>query len=150
MDIDETLLERVRNNAVKRELDNIFTYPSLESYIEDYDGELSDVILTEVIEHMPLEEAGNLIKSICRNINFETLVITTPNQEFNKFYELNEELRHDDHKWEFGKEEFKSWISDILEEAEISYVEIGDSVDGLSTTQGVIVKRIWNNREENR
>ena len=44
----------------------------------------------------------------------------------------------------------KSWISDILEEAEISYVEIGDSVDGLSTTQGVIVKRIWNNREENR
>ena len=150
VDIDETLLERVRNNAVKRELDNIFTYPSLESYIEDYDGELSDVILTEVIEHMPLEEAGNLIKSICRNINFETLVITTPNQEFNKFYELNEELRHDDHKWEFGKEEFKSWISDILEEAEISYVEIGDSVDGLSTTQGVIVKRIWNNREENR
>ncbi len=78
------------------------------------------------------------------------MVITTPNQEFNKFYELDEELRHDDHKWEFGKEEFRNWISGILEKEEISYVEIGDNVDGLSTTQGVIVKRIRDNGEENR
>ena len=77
-------------------------------------------------------------------------IIRFCDRPYNNLHELNEELRHDDHKWEFGKEEFKSWISDILEEAEISYVEIGDSVDGLSTTQGVIVKRIWNNREENR
>ena len=150
VDINEALLERIKNNAVKRELDNIFTYSSLESYIEDYDGGLSDVILTEVIEHMSLEDAEELIKSICRNINFETMVITTPNQEFNKFYELDEELRHDDHKWEFGKEEFRNWISGILEKEEISYVEIGDNVDGLSTTQGVIVKRIRDNGEENR
>ncbi len=150
VDINESLLERVRNNAAKRELDNIFTYTSLESYIEDYDNELSDVILTEVIEHMPLEDAETLIRSICRNINFETLIITTPNQEFNKFYELNEELRHDDHKWEFGREEFRNWISGILENEEISYVEIGDKVNDISTTQGVIIKRIQGNEEENR
>jgi 2-polyprenyl-3-methyl-5-hydroxy-6-metoxy-1,4-benzoquinol methylase len=150
VDIDESLLERVRNNAVKRDIENISTYSSLESYIENYENDLSDVILTEVIEHMPLDKAEALIKSICKNINFETFIITTPNQEFNKFYELSEELRHDDHKWEFGKEEFRNWISGILENEKFSYADIGDSVDGISTTQGVIIKRTQENGADNK
>ena len=150
VDIDHALLDRVNNNASKREIDNIYTYSSLELYLENYENDLSDVILTEVIEHMPLTEAEILIKMIYKNINFETLIITTPNREFNKFYELDEELRHDDHKWEFGHEEFISWISGILENEKFSYVEIGDTVDGISTTQGVIIKRTQGIEEENR
>ena len=97
-----------------------------------------------------MEDAEKLIRSICRDINFETLVITTPNQEFNKFYELGEELRHDDHKWEFGKEKFRNWIFGMLENEKVSYVEIGDSVDGIYTTQGIIIKREQNSKGENR
>ena len=141
IDIEESLLERIKKTASNKGIENIVTYSSLEGYLENYNGDLSDVILAEVIEHMPLKTAGKLIKLICRSVNFENLIITTPNRDFNKFYEIGEDLRHDDHKWELGREDFKKWISTILEKEQFTYVEIGDMVDGITTTQGIAVKR---------
>lgn len=142
IDINEDLLERVKKTALKKDISNIITYRSLDNYLEDYNNETADVILTEVIEHMPVKDAECLIKQIYKNINFEKFIITTPNRDFNQFYELDEEFRHDDHKWEFGQDEFKKWISEVLKNEHMEYIEIGDKVNGISTTQGVIIKKI--------
>jgi len=142
VDIDPECLEIVEKRAAKRQIENILLYSSLEEFLATYNEGLVDVILTEVIEHMSLEEAKRLIRKLIKQVNFETMVITTPNADFNQFYEVSG-MRHDDHKWEMGKSDFEKWISEVLAYYPYTYtfVAIGDSVNEITTTQGVIVKR---------
>ncbi|WP_106766761.1 class I SAM-dependent methyltransferase [Paenibacillus faecalis] len=142
VDVNEDVLAVVERKARVKELDNLVTYPSLSHFLETYNEEMVDVILTEVIEHMPVEEAAEFIQQIVHKVQFEKLVITTPNADFNRYYELAR-FRHDDHQWEMGQDEFRSWISEILQNQAVQYeyVMIGDGVDGMHTTQGVIVMK---------
>jgi 2-polyprenyl-3-methyl-5-hydroxy-6-metoxy-1,4-benzoquinol methylase len=144
VDINEDLLETVNRKAKANQIDNIVTYRSLDQFLEHYNGEQVDVILTEVIEHMSLDEAEQLIKQICKNVDFDKFMITTPNADFNRFYELSE-YRHDDHKWEIGEASFKQWMNDVIGDMNLhaEYVAIGDSVNHIHTTQGVILRRKW-------
>ncbi|NQX60332.1 class I SAM-dependent methyltransferase [Paenibacillus qinlingensis] len=142
IDINEELLEVVNRKAKSKEIDNIITYRSIDHFLETYNGEQVDVILTEVIEHMSKEEARVLIEHICEHVTFDHFVITTPNSDFNQFYELDG-FRHDDHKWEMGQHAFKEWFMTIAlgREFESEFVTIGDGVNNIQTTQGVILKR---------
>ncbi|MFC3799344.1 class I SAM-dependent methyltransferase [Cohnella sp. GCM10012308] len=142
VDIDEELLDTVARKAAAKEIDNIATYSSLERFLETYNGEQVDVILTEVVEHMSLEEAAALIRQIGGKVDFDRLIVTTPNADFNRYYEL-EGFRHDDHKWELGQTAFRQWFADTVRELPLAceFVEIGDRVEGIHTTQGVIVRR---------
>jgi len=142
VDINEDLLEVVARKAASKQLDNIATHRSLDHFLESYNGEQVDVILTEVIEHMSEEEAEALIRQICSQVDFDRLIITTPNAEFNRYYEL-EGFRHDDHKWEMDQATFRQWFTSIVQglHLEFELVAIGDAVNGIQTTQGVIVHR---------
>ncbi|MFS0916456.1 class I SAM-dependent methyltransferase [Brevibacillus sp. 179-C 1.1 NHS] len=142
IDIDEQLLEMVSRRAEAKEISNIILFHSIDQFLEDYNGEQVDVILTEVIEHMSIDEARALIQLICRRLDFDHFIITTPNSDFNQFYEL-EGYRHDDHKWEMGQAEFQAWMMEIMEEAGVQgrFVSIGDGVNEIHTTQGVILQR---------
>lgn len=142
LDINEELLDKVKRKAEAKEIDNIVTFGSIDQFLESYNGERVDVILTEVIEHMSKEEAKRLIRQICAQIEFDSFIITTPNADFNSYYELNE-FRHNDHKWEMGAEAFRQWMSDVLVEADVQteFAAIGDGVNRIHTTQGVILKK---------
>lgn len=142
IDINEELLEVVNRKAKSKEIENIITFRSLDHFLEQYNGEQVDVILTEVIEHMSKDEAKELIGHICKHVVFDHFLITTPNSDFNQFYELTG-FRHDDHKWEMGQEEFRQWFmkTDLGTDLNIEFVSIGDSVNNIQTTQGVILKR---------
>lgn len=142
IDINEPLLEAVERKAKAKSLDNIATFPSIDHFLEEYNGEKVDVVLTEVIEHMSLEEAGALIRQICGQIDFDYFVLTTPNAEFNAYYELSD-FRHDDHKWELGRAEFENWLLDVIKDqpVEIKFVAVGDGVNGIQTTQGAILRK---------
>ncbi|GFN31481.1 class I SAM-dependent methyltransferase [Paenibacillus xylaniclasticus] len=142
VDINEEILNVVARKAAAKEIENIATFPSLEHFLETYNGEQVDIILTEVIEHMEVQEATAFVQQICAQISFDRLVITTPNADFNRFYEL-EGLRHEDHRWEMGQEAFRQWIADTLQDIpgiQYEFTAIGDCVDGIHTTQGVIVR----------
>jgi 2-polyprenyl-3-methyl-5-hydroxy-6-metoxy-1,4-benzoquinol methylase len=142
IDINEMLLEKVKRTAAARELDNIVTFNSIDRFLENYNGEQVDVILTEVIEHMSLAEAQQLIQQICTHVNYNHFIITTPNADFNRYYEL-EEMRHADHKWEMGEAAFRQWMQEVLEDANVQaeFVVIGDGVNQTQTTQGVILQK---------
>lgn len=142
IDIEESLLEIVQRKAKAKELDNIVTFPSIDRFLEAYNGEQVDVVLTEVIEHMSLDEAGALIRQICEGVDFDRFVLTTPNAEFNAYYELSD-FRHEDHKWELGRPAFQEWLLDVLrgQEVDCHFVAIGDGVNGVQTTQGAILER---------
>lgn len=142
IDINEELLEKVKRKAEARELENIVTCSSIDQFLESYSGERVDVILTEVIEHMSLEEAEQLIRQICAKVDFDRFIITTPNADFNRYYELSG-FRHDDHKWELGEAAFRQWMIGIIGNLDVQgeFVAIGDCVNQITTTQGVILQR---------
>lgn len=130
IDINEELLEIVQRKANTKEIDNIITFLSIDHFLEAYNGEQVDVILTEVIEHMSQDEAKKLIQDICNQIEFDHFMITTPNFDFNPFYEQSG-FRHDDHKWEMTQEQFRLWILEIIQDMNLQceFVAIGDGVN---------------------
>lgn len=142
VDINEELLEVVNRKAKAKEIDNIATFSSLDHFLESYNGEQTDVILTEVVEHMSEDEAAGLVRQIISNVNFEQLIVTTPNADFNYHYELDG-FRHEDHKWEMGHGAFREWFAATLEglAVEAEYSMVGDRVDAIRTTQSAIVRR---------
>jgi hypothetical protein len=143
IDIDETVREKLSLKIKKREIDNILLYSSLEEFLATYENEECDVILTEVIEHMSKTQAAELIQQVLK-LNWKTFMITTPNVEFNDYYSIDS--RHDDHKWEMSTDEFNLWLAALLPETvEASFHGIGDSINGVHTTQGAILTR----KEEN-
>jgi small RNA 2'-O-methyltransferase len=142
VDINEELLEKVNRKAEAKELDNLVTLSSIDQFLESYNGERMDVILTEVIEHMGQDEARKLIRQVCDHVDFDNFIITTPNADFNPYYEL-EGFRHDDHKWEMGEEAFREWLHEVIKETDLQaeFVAVGDGVNHIQTTQGVILKK---------
>lgn len=142
IDVREEMIETVLRKAARKEMDNIIPFLSIEHFLADYNGESVDVILTEVIEHMSKEEAKQLILQVCERIDFDHFIITTPNADFNVFYEISG-YRHEDHKWEMGQSEFQAWFRSIAQEAgtPFAFISIGDEVNGIPTTQGVILRK---------
>lgn len=101
-----------------------------------------DVIMSEVIEHMSKEDAKSLIKEMISRQNVKSLIITTPNKDFNQFfmYDSDDEMRHESHQFEMGKVEFEKWIGEIVmtqKDRKVNFLEIGDRVNFISATVGV-------------
>lgn len=140
IDINEEVLETMKRKADAKEIDNMAAFGSIDQFLDSYNGERVDVILTEVIEHMPEEEARQLILRICGEVDFDKFIITTPNADFNRYYELND-FRHDDHKWEMGEASFRQWMHEVIAEANLDaeFIAVGDGVNDTRTTQGVIL-----------
>jgi 2-polyprenyl-3-methyl-5-hydroxy-6-metoxy-1,4-benzoquinol methylase len=141
IDTNKEIVEILEAKIKARNIKNVLTHKSVEDFLESYQEELSDVILTEVVEHLELDEAKKLIKKVYDNINFDKFIITTPNFDFNKFYDID--IRHDDHKWEMTSAEFKGWILTMFQNdtCKLDFFGIGDRVNGIQTTQGVIIRK---------
>lgn len=112
----------------KTYVDSIKLFSSLEEFLAQYDGSTYDIILSEVIEHIEEEDLTNLMKLV--NKIKGRKIITTPNLDFNHHYQVD--LRHEDHVREWTYEE----ITQLFSSAKI--YQIGDIVDGISTTTGII------------
>lgn len=141
IDTDKEITEILKGKVNRRKLENVVILNNINEFLNEYDKKLVDVILTEVVEHMEITESEELVKEIINNINFNKFIITTPNKDFNEYYTITE-FRHDDHKWEMTENEFKNWIFKIVpKEYDIKFVQIGDSVNDIHTTQGVIITR---------
>ncbi|KWX72992.1 methyltransferase type 12 [Paenibacillus riograndensis] len=70
------------------------------------------MILCEVIEHIDEYRLGRVMDTIFHEYTPGTLIITTPNKEYNEVYEMDqEEMRHGDHRFEWSREAFAAWCS---------------------------------------
>lgn len=119
VDPDAELQEANKRKLDRRQIENIvpLVKEATPTWVKEnealFDG--ADVILIEVIEHMPLEDAKALIEAILKT-GYRRLIITTPNKDFNKHYGFDDdEKRHHDHEWEMGFSEFSNWIARIAE-----------------------------------
>jgi hypothetical protein len=69
--------------------------------------------MVEMIEHIPMERHPTLIENI-RRLEPDVIIFTTPNREFNRFFNMKPgELRDSDHKFEFNPEEFERFVESV-------------------------------------
>lgn len=141
-DENPKLQARNADRLKKRNVSNVSllgeaTLQSL-SELEVPDG--LDILATEVIEHMPQEEAQDLLIALAK-LPFRTLVLTTPNREFNVHYDVL--FRHDDHHWEPSFAEFESLVGQAFQSTEfkVQIQGIGDSIDGIHTSLMAVIRR---------
>jgi small RNA 2'-O-methyltransferase len=140
---DDEVRENAEGKAKGRQVENIsFQGAATPETIADCEllFEGADVLITEVLEHIPLEDAKKLVIAVL-NTGYNKIVITVPNKDFNIHYKLDGEFRHDDHKWEMGYQEFIDWLWDITRKYPIGVTAmgIGDAVNGVSTSTLVTV-----------
>ena len=143
IDTDEEMLNKTRGIAQSRELDNVVCFQDFSTFVELVETNKPDVLLVEVIEHMSQSEARVLVKSVLDSLDFNQLIITTPDTSFNKHYPLSTEFRHHDHRYEFNATEFQEFIKEITKDRpfNIEFEGVGHSVDGVYTTQAVTIRR---------
>ncbi|AYV80942.1 MAG: methyltransferase domain [Harvfovirus sp.] len=148
-DTDQAPVEQLKKKKVKHSLMNLHIFAAKEELydrLSKLEGKI-DVIITEVVEHMGKAESREFLLELLEKVKskFNIIIITTPNYEFNVNYCSDGKFRHFDHKWEMNVREFRGFMGEILNTVKlgdraVEYVGIGDVVDSIACTQGVIIK----------
>ncbi len=73
--------------------------------------------IVEVIEHLDLNRLHAFERVVFEFARPQTIVITTPNREYNTLFENGgpSSLRHADHRFEWTRLEFESWAQQVAE-----------------------------------
>lgn len=85
------------------------------TYLDDRLRGFDAAILMEVIEHVDPPRLPDLAQAVFGHAAPATVVVTTPNIEYNSVYELKG-LRHSDHRFEWTRAEFARWTSSVAAE----------------------------------
>lgn len=102
--------------------------------------------VVEVIEHLDPQRIPAFERVLFEFASPNTVILTTPNKEYNAHYEWlsKDSLRHDDHRFEWNREEFAKWTAHICERfgftVEISEIGDIDEEYGSPTQMGVFRK----------
>jgi 2-polyprenyl-3-methyl-5-hydroxy-6-metoxy-1,4-benzoquinol methylase len=72
-------------------------------------------VLMEVIEHVDPGRLGSLAESVLGEAAPGTVVVTTPNAEYNSAYPglAPGEFRHPDHRFEWDRRQFRTWAAAV-------------------------------------
>ena len=86
--------------------------------------------VVEVIEHMDENRLAAFERVLFEFAKPQTVVLTTPNGEYNVMYESLEAgtMRHTDHRFEWTREEFEEWANGVGERNgyKVKYLPVGD------------------------
>ncbi|HYH81631.1 MAG TPA: methyltransferase [Longimicrobium sp.] len=69
--------------------------------------------LVEVIEHLDPPRLAALEDAVWAAARPETVVVTTPNVEYNTLFPDGARLRHPDHRFEWTRAEFRAWAEGV-------------------------------------
>jgi len=74
--------------------------------------------LVEVIEHIDSNRLIALERSLFGDARPGLVIVTTPNADYNALFQSLSagEFRHEDHRFEWGRNEFKTWCQHITSE----------------------------------
>ncbi|MFF7971138.1 3' terminal RNA ribose 2'-O-methyltransferase Hen1 [Streptomyces sp. NPDC007905] len=86
-------------------------------------------VLSEVIEHLDLPRLPALEYAVFGHARPRTVLVTTPNVEYNVRWETLPagHVRHGDHRFEWTREEFRTWASTVAERHgyDVEFVAVG-------------------------
>ncbi|MDX3644941.1 3' terminal RNA ribose 2'-O-methyltransferase Hen1 [Streptomyces sp. MB09-02B] len=111
-------------------------------------------VLSEVIEHLDLPRLPALEYAVFGSARPRTVLVTTPNVEYNVRWESLPagHARHGDHRFEWTREEFRTWATTVAERHgyDVEFVPIGpdDPEVGPPTQMGVFQQRDTDRTDE--
>ena len=135
----EEYVEKLSRHIAKRyEENNLVYFSSLDDFRST---DKLNVLLTEVIEHNSVDDAKALIRQALE-YNVNKMIVTSPNVEFNKFFNMENPLRHDDHIFEPTTAEFRAMIDECTagKDCNVEYFSLGDCINGIQPTQGCVIQ----------
>lgn len=99
----------------------------------------------EVVEHLDTDRLDAFRKFVFREVRPKTVVLTTPNGEYNAKFGLPPgRFRHRDHRFEWTRAEFQTWVTAVGAEfgysAKISFIGDEDESLGAPTQMAVFSK----------
>jgi len=101
--------------------------------------------VVEVIEHFDLARLAAFERILFAFTRPKTVIITTPNIEYNVKFENAGKLRHSDHRFEWTRKEFQTWANGIADKFRYSvrFLAIGeeDPIVGAPTQMGIFSVR---------
>ncbi|MFI0528799.1 3' terminal RNA ribose 2'-O-methyltransferase Hen1 [Streptomyces scabiei] len=104
-------------------------------------------VLSEVVEHLDLPRLPALEYSVFGSARPRTVLVTTPNVEYNVRWESLPagHVRHGDHRFEWTRQEFRTWAATVAERHgyEAAFVPVGpdDPEVGPPTQMAVFTRR---------
>lgn len=99
--------------------------------------------LIEVIEHLDLERLSAMRKVIFGIASPTTVVVSTPNAEYNVVFErlAADAFRHDDHRFEWSRAEFADWCASVGNEFGYNVIirPVGDELPDVGAPSQIAV-----------
>ena len=139
---DKLKLERAGDAMCERIqlIQGLLTYK--DARFSDYDA----ACVIEVIEHLDIPRLAAFERVLFEFAKPPVVVLTTPNKEYNANYGFlyEEDLRHGDHRFEWTREEFRNWASQVADRYgyTVQFSEVGDADEthGAPTQMGVFTQ----------
>lgn len=89
----------------------------------------------EVIEHLDLNRLKTFERVLFEFAKPQTIILTTPNKDYNVTWESmeNDDMRHDDHRFEWTRQEFSDWATHTADTHgyKVEIFQIGEEAEGL-------------------
>ena len=102
-------------------------------------------VLMEVVEHVDPPRLGALERVVFGVAMPQSVIVTTPNSEYNELYEGLTGLRHPDHRFEWDRAQFAAWSNRVASTYgyAVERSGIGDADESLGTpTQMAVFSRV--------
>lgn len=133
--------------ASDRQRERIRLLQSSVTYDDSRLSGLDAIVLMEVVEHVDAERLPALEASVFAAAAPSTVIVTTPNSDYNALFESLPagRFRHPDHRFEWSRAEFAAWSSGVAERHgyAVEYRHVGDVDASLgSPTQLALFRKI--------
>jgi 3' terminal RNA ribose 2'-O-methyltransferase Hen1 len=119
----------------ERQRDRITLWQSALTYTDDRLKGFDAAVLMEVIEHVDPPRLPALEAAVFGHAHPATVVVTTPNVEYNVRYEGLVGMRHSDHRFEWTRAEFQAWAARVAAAHgyTVAYRGVGDDDPEVGT-----------------
>jgi 3' terminal RNA ribose 2'-O-methyltransferase Hen1 len=132
-------LDRPHDNS------KIRVFQSALTYRDDRLAGLDAAVLMEVIEHVDEDRLPALERAVFGFAAPATIVVTTPNAEYNILYPELTGMRHPDHRFEWTRAEFGQWADRVCADYDyrVTHHAVGEPSEntGAPTQLAIFTKR---------
>jgi len=97
----------------ERQAGRVEVFQSALTYEDDRLKGFDAAVLMEVIEHVDPPRLGALERVVFGTAHPGSVVVTTPNREYNALYEGLHGMRHSDHRFEWDRAQFTAWADRV-------------------------------------
>ncbi|UTC52688.1 3' terminal RNA ribose 2'-O-methyltransferase Hen1 [Treponema sp. OMZ 803] len=131
------------NEMPEKQCERLSLFQSSLTYRDKRFSGFDAAAVVEVIEHLDPNRLPALEKSLFTYAKPQTIVLTTPNREYNVRYENLSagKVRHSDHRFEWTRSEFAAWAERVARENNytVAFFPVGEEEENIGAPSQMAV-----------